>query len=176
MFMKELILYSDGGVVNNGNKDPNKPCYGSYCGIIVNKSYKEQKIFTGVKEDATNNQMELTGVMVGMEYIAKYMRTKFPSEQLNLTVISDSQYLIKGCNEWLPNWKRKGWRDCNRKIIKNLEMWKDIDKLLANKQINYNMKWVRGHSGKTVTLESNPDGYFNERCDTILTEGLKEYR
>lgn len=176
---KHLILYSDGGSVNNGKKEKDKPCYGSYCYIITtHKTHKITKQSTQIFEDVTNNQMELQGFIEGVKYIKHKLKMSHADYMIHLTVVSDSQYLIKGCSEWLNNWKRNGWKDSSKKPIKNMDTWKLIDKLInsSNNNIIFEFKWVRGHKGKSVTMEEDPDSYFNEMCDTLLSEELKPYR
>lgn len=173
---RKLILYSDGGVVNNGGKDKNKDIYGSYCFVLCNKNYDEVKVMCKVEKDVTNNIMELKGAMAGIKYIANIMKKKHSDELLDLVIISDSQYLIKGCSEWMPNWKKNKWKNSSRKIIENVDLWKEMDELLHNEQISFTFEWVRGHKGKSVRKEDDVNSYYNEMCDTILTEALKEYR
>ena len=176
--VKELLIYSDGGVINNGKKDKTKSVYGSYCSLIVLPKKKTiQKIFNKVEGDVTNNIMELKGAIVAMNYIVSKIATKHPEYSLHVTVISDSQYLIKGCSEWMYNWKKNGWKDSSKKPIKNKELWLQLIKLIKNEvDVTFEFKWVRGHKGKSVSIEEDSDSYFNEKCDTILSEALEPYR
>lgn len=174
--MKSITIYCDGGVTNNGKANKDRDQYGAYCSLLINSSSKDpQKIFTNVVKDASNNQMELQGAITPLLYLVKYVE-KSKEDMINVTIISDSQYLVKGCNEWLPNWKKRGWTDSNGKTIKNLEMWKLIDNLLSYNKLNITLKWVRGHKGKSTTYENDKDSFYNEMCDTLLTEELKPYR
>lgn len=173
--MKQVTIYSDGGSINNGYKDPDKPMYGAYCTVLVNNKQEVQKIICDIYEDATNNQMELFGAIQGIKYI-KNLMTKFPNEKIKITLCSDSQYLIKGCSEWMFGWKKRGWRNSSGEIIPNLNLWTIIDEYLNDRQFEFDFKWVKGHKGKSISLEENPDVYFNEMCDTELSNLLNKKR
>ena len=102
----------------------------------------------GGEDATTNNRMELLGVIEGLRYIiANY------TADIELEVFSDSQYVIKGLNEWYPAWAEKMARG---KAIKNQDLWKDI-KSLVDLFENIELKWVRGHAGHE----------HNERCDQL---------
>ena len=169
--MKELKIYSDGGSHNNGGKKKGEPVWGSYGAIIV----KDNKViykFQDFYENVTNNNMELFGFIKAYTEFLKRYKSK---DKYHITVISDSQYLIKGINEWLPGWKKRRWKNSSGNIIENLYMWKIIDKLLVyNPNIELEFVWQKGHKGKSVSLEENPDIYFNEMVDSMATESINE--
>ena len=85
--------------------------------------------------DTTNNRMALRSAI-------EPLRALRPPCRVHL--VSDSQYLVKGIVEWLPGWKRRGWK---RKAgaIENLELWQELDRLLARHDVR--PSWVRGHAG-----------------------------
>ena len=98
---------------------------------------------------STNNQMELQAVISGLSAL------KSPSE---VEVVTDSSYVAKGCAEWLPGWKRNGWRrkeGNSWKPVKNVELWQQLDELLTKHQVRF--KLIRGHAGHAE----------NERCDEL---------
>ena len=86
--------------------------------------------------DTTNNRMALQSAIVGLGLVRK--------RACRIQFVSDSQYLIKGMNEWLPGWKARGWR---RKggAIGNLELWKELDRAASAHTVEWS--WVRGHVG-----------------------------
>ncbi len=130
--MKKIHLYSDGSSLGN-------PGHGGYCAII---KYKEhEKIASGAVPNATNNQMELLAVIEGLKLL---------NEPCDVTVTSDSSYVVKGINEWLKNWIKK---DFNK--VKNPDLWKEY--ISASAQHKIYALWVRGHNGHEE----------NERCDKI---------
>ena len=167
--MKELFIYSDGGSFNNGKKDPNKPMYGSYGSIIV-KDNEVIKKYADWFENITNNQGELYGFIRAYVQFLKNYKSKDPYK---ITVVSDSQYLINGVNKYLNNWKKKNWKTASGDEVKNLDMWKIIDFLINfDPNITLEFVWQKGHKGKKVTKEENPNIFFNEMCDTLATEQI----
>jgi len=68
---------------------------------------------------------------------------------------SDSQYVLKGLNEWMPGWKKKGWRTASKQPVKNVDLWKRLDALKDAHEIRFH--WVKGHAG-------HPE---NERVDEL---------
>jgi ribonuclease HI len=74
-------------------------------------------------------------------------------------VYTDSQYLQKGISEWIFLWKKNGWRNSERKPVKNKDLWQKLDALadLVSK-LPINWEWVPGHSGNT----------YNEICDKMM--------
>jgi ribonuclease HI len=85
----------------------------------------------------TNNRMALAGAIASLEWIRRQWR------HARVTYVSDSEYLVKGMNEWLPAWKGRGWK---RKggPIENLELWQKLDQVTAAHAVVW--KWVRGHA------------------------------
>ena len=83
----------------------------------------------------TNNRMALISAILALGALRERCRVRF---------ISDSQYLVKGASEWMPAWKRKGWK---RKggAIENLDLWRRLDRIAARNEVTW--VWVRGHAG-----------------------------
>ena len=129
---KEVTLYSDGSSLGN-------PGPGGYGGILEFKG--KEREFWGGESHTTNNRMELRGVIEGLKLI---------KEPCDITVISDSSYVIKAINEWLVGWVRKGF-----KKVKNVDLWEEY--LEVSKPHNITGVWVRGHDGHEQ----------NERCDKL---------
>jgi ribonuclease HI len=112
---------------------------------------------SGGQQDTTNNQMELTAVVKGLEALKKPCRVE---------LFTDSVYVGKGMTEWMPKWKANGWRrreGSSWKPVKNEELWRQLDKLIANHQVKYTR--VAGHSG-------HPE---NERCDELAVDAYQRY-
>lgn len=86
---------------------------------------------------ATNNQGELTAVLELLR------ATAGAGEPVH--VLCDSQYTIKACTEWMPGWKRKGWRKADGKPVLNVEILKELDDALAGRKVTF--EWVHGHVG-----------------------------
>lgn len=116
---------------------------------------------TGVRREnkggdplTTNNKMELTGAIEALRLIP-------PGATVRL--MTDSQYVIKGITEWLPGWKRKGWRSTTGPV-KNKELWETLDAEVQKRSVQW--EWVRGHTG-------HPE---NERCDELANEAVAELK
>jgi len=92
--------------------------------------------------------MELTAVIRGLQVL------KQPSR---VTLIGDSQYVLKGLTEWMAGWKKRNWRTSAKKPVLNVDLWKQLDELAQKHTVE--IEWVRGHTG-------HPE---NERCDQLAT-------
>jgi ribonuclease HI len=79
-----------------------------------------------------------------------------------VVLTTDSQYVRKGITEWISGWKQRGWKTASKAPVKNAELWREIDALAAEHQIEW--RWVKGHSGHTE----------NERCDELANRGIDE--
>ncbi len=135
-------LFSDGAC--RGNPGP-----GGWAYILRHPATGTEKEGSGGQAETTNNQMELMAVIAGLEAL---------KNRSEVEVITDSNYVAKGCSEWLAGWKKNGWRRREGKTwkpVKNVELWQRLDQLLAAHQVRFT--WIRGHSG-------HPE---NERCDEL---------
>jgi ribonuclease HI len=129
---KQVTLYSDGSSLGN-------PGPGGYGGILEFNGHEKE--FWGGEPHTTNNRMELRGVIEGL---------KFMKEPCNITVISDSSYVVNAINSWLEGWIKKGF-----KKVKNVDLWEEY--LEYASPHNITGVWVRGHDGHEQ----------NERCDKL---------
>ena len=143
--MKTVEIYTDGACSGNPGK-------GGYASILVYKGV--EKIVSGSENETTNNRMELMAVIKGLSAL---------KEACIVNLYSDSSYVVNAFNEkWIDNWKSLGWRTANKKPIKNLDLWQELDKLFNIHKVNF-IK-VKGHS----------DNEYNNRCDKIaVSEYLK---
>lgn len=124
---------------------PGNPGAGGWGAIL---RYKEvEKELSGGEENTTNNRMELTAVIEALSALKK---------SCNISLYTDSQYVMNGVTEWMDNWKKKGWRTAHKnKGVKNIDLWQKLDELQQKHEIRW--IWVRGHNG-------HPE---NERCDAM---------
>lgn len=112
-----------------------------------------------IKNKPTSQIAELTAGIKGLNYVLTYLDV----DNIRVTVYSDSQYLVKGSNEWLWGWKNRSWKGSSGTTIKNLKYWQKIDELKSKfKKLRF--EWVRGHSG--VELNELVDGM----CQEVLEE------
>lgn len=136
-------LYTDGAC--SGNPGP-----GGW-GVVMRWNGHEKEL-SGHEEDTTNNRMELTAVIKGLEALNK---------PCTVEVYTDSKYVQQGVTEWLAGWKAKGWKTAAKKPVKNQDLWQELDELQAAHKISYH--WVKGHAG-------HPE---NERADSLATSAIR---
>jgi len=139
---KVVEIWTDGAC--KGNPGP-----GGWGALL--RQGRHEKEMCGGESATTNNRMELTGVIEALKAL------KRPCE---VVVHTDSQYVQKGMNEWLANWKRRGWRTADKKPVRNADLWQELDALVAQHQVEW--RWVRGHAG-------DPG---NERADALANQGV----
>ena len=143
--MDKVMLYTDGAC--SGNPGP-----GGYCAILTFGAHK--KIISGAEKNTTNNRMELSAVIKGLEALTR---------SCEVTVVSDSKYVCDAINQnWLKSWKAKGWKKSDGKAVLNPELWKKLDALLEKHDVTF--QWIKGHAGHP----------YNEECDRIAVEEYKK--
>jgi ribonuclease HI len=138
----QVVLFTDGAC--RGNPGP-----GGWAYILRHPSTGVEKEASGGAPQTTNNQMELQAVIEGLMALKR---------RSNVQVITDSMYVAKGAREWMPGWKRNGWRrrEKNRWApVKNVELWQSLDALLQKHEVRFTT--IPGHSGHVE----------NERCDEL---------
>lgn len=142
---KTVTIYTDGGC------DPN-PGVGGWGAVLLFDG--ERKELSGGEAHSTNNRMELTAAIEALAAL------KWSSRVILHT---DSEYLKKGFTEWMPKWRKNGWR---RKggVLKNVDLWKRLEELVAEHEVRW--EWVPGHAG----VEEN------ERCDELAAEAIQRLR
>ena len=143
--MTQLVeMYTDGACRGNPGK-------GGW-GVLLRYGEAEKALYGGEKLP-TNNRMEIPAVIKGLEALTKSCRIK---------ITTDSKYVLQGVTEWMPNWKKRNWRTANKKPVLNVELWQQLDELVAQHEIEWN--WVKGHSG-------HPE---NELADQLANQGVDE--
>ena len=144
--MKEVNLYTDGAC--RGNPGP-----GGY-GVILRYKQHEMEL-SGGAADTTNNRMELSAVIAGLEAL---------NEPCDVTLYSDSKYFIDAIEQgWAVKWKAKGWMRTSKEKALNPDLWEKILQLLDKH--NVELVWVKGHAGHKE----------NERCDQLAVAESKKY-
>lgn len=144
--MSETItIWTDGAC--SGNPGP-----GGW-GAILRVGGHETELSGGAPA-TTNNRMELTAAIMALESL------KGPSE---VDIHTDSQYVRGGVTGWIHGWKRNGWRTADKKPVKNIELWQQLDTATARHQIRWH--WVKGHAG-------HPE---NERADVLARQGMAPF-
>ncbi len=136
-----VTIYTDGAC------EPN-PGPGGWAALLRSAGHTKELI--GNEPDTTNNRMELTAAVRALEAL---------KQPCQVELHTDSEYLKRGITEWLPDWKRRGWK---RKAgsLANIDLWQALDALLNKHQIRWH--WVRGHAGNQ----------FNERVDILAHRSI----
>lgn len=143
--MKKVNIYTDGACKGN-------PGAGGWCAILEYDG--REKELCGGEKNTTNNRMELIAAIEGLGAL---------KEPCEVTLYSDSQYLVNAINKgWLANWKQKGWKKADKSAVLNDDLWKKLDYLLDIHSVTF--VWVKGHDGHA----------YNERCDTLASGKAEE--
>ncbi|XZE34228.1 ribonuclease HI [Pirellulaceae bacterium SH501] len=140
--LRRVQLYTDGAC--SGNPGP-----GGWAYVLRDIQSKKEREGSGAERETTNNRMELRAVIEGLKVLTRPCR---------VSLYADSQYVLNGLKQWMPNWKKNGWRrkDGSKWVeVKNADLWKELDQLKNIHQISFHH--VKGHSG-------HPE---NERCDEL---------
>ena len=140
--MNTVEIYTDGSC--RGNPGP-----GGWAALLTNAGH--ETVLQGAEPETTNNRMELTAAIRALESL---------KEPCAVTLYTDSEYVMKGINDWLPGWKARGWKTAAKKPVKNQDLWKALDAAVSVHRIAW--RWVRGHTG-------NPG---NERVDRLANEAI----
>ena len=133
----EVEIYSDGACLGN-------PGPGGWGAILMAKDKKKE--ISGSESDTTNNRMELTAVIEALKTLKKPAQVK---------LYTDSKYVIDGITKWIFSWKKTQWRNSNRKLVKNSDLWQNLDNEVQKHKIKW--IWVKGHSGN----------FYNELVDNL---------
>jgi ribonuclease HI len=135
-------MYTDGACKGN-------PGVGGW-GVLLEFDGLEKELCGGERL-TTNNRMELTAVIRGLQALKRHCKVQLHT---------DSKYVQQGITEWIHNWKKRGWRTADKKPVKNDDLWKTLDELAQQHDIEW--LWVKGHAGH--------DG--NERADELANRGV----
>lgn len=135
-------IYTDGAC--KGNPGP-----GGWGALLVFRG-QERELWGGEPE-TTNNRMELTAAIRALATLNRPCRVR---------LVTDSQYVMQGITEWLPNWKKRGWKTSTRQPVKNADLWQALDEQVQRHEVRW--EWVRGHNG-------HPG---NERADRLANCGV----
>ena len=144
---EKVIIYTDGACSRN-------PGPGGWGAILMYKENKKE--ISGGKKETTNNIMEITAVIEAL----KCLKTK-----CEVQVYSDSAYTVNAFNQgWIYNWIKNGWKSSNKEPVKNKELWQELYDLTKKHKVEF-IK-VKGHS----------DNEFNNRCDEMAREAIKNVK
>jgi len=131
----KIEIYTDGAC--SGNPGP-----GGWAAIILNDGKEKKRIFGGEKL-TTNNRMELTAAIKGLEY-SIHLDNERPSMIKKIIIYTDSTYLKNGITVWVKSWEKNNWKTADKKNVKNIDLWKQLKALIQSKDVDW--RWVKGHS------------------------------
>ncbi len=145
--MTEVVeIFTDGAC--RGNPGP-----GGWGAVLRYKG--TEKDLCGAEADTTNNRMELTAAIKALESLKRRCRVK---------LTTDSVYVKSGITEWMHRWKQKGWKTADKKPVKNIDLWQQLDQVTLQHDIEWH--WVKGHSGHREN--DRADALANLAIDTML--------
>lgn len=140
--LKKVEIFTDGAC--SGNPGP-----GGWGAILRYGSHEKE--LNGGESDTTNNRMEIKAVIEGLSNL---------KEKCQVTVYTDSKYVMDGVTKYMESWKTRGWKTADKKPVKNQELWLLLDKELQKHEVNW--VWVKGHNGHDE----------NERADRLAREAI----
>lgn len=143
--MKKVIIYTDGAC--SGNPGP-----GGWGAILMYKDNKKE--ISGGSNHTTNNIMEITAVLEALKTL---------KSDCEVEIYSDSAYVVNAFkNNWIKSWKSNGWINSKKEVVKNKELWIELDELV--KKYNAKFNKVKGHS----------DNEYNNRCDELARSEINK--
>ena len=138
-----INIYTDGACSGN-------PGIGGWGVVILDNS--KEILLNGGDQHTTNNKMELTAAIKALEYF---------EIKKELIIYTDSKYVKDGIELWITNWKKNGWKTSAKKLVKNKELWMQLDNLIHKHSVTW--EWVKGHSGFE----------FNEKADELARKYIE---
>lgn len=138
--MKRVEIFTDGAC--KGNPGP-----GGWGALL--RMGRHEKELVGGEPHTTNNRMEMTAVISALNALI---------EPCEVTLHTDSRYVIDGITKWVGGWKKRGWVNASKQPVKNADLWHDLIEAVARHKVTW--EWVKGHAG-------HPE---NERVDRIASD------
>lgn len=148
-----IEAYTDGAC--SGNPGP-----GAAAAILLayegSTLIKERELVSPVEPRSTNQRQELIGAIMVLDALSR--------PGVDVTIYSDSKYVIDGITSWIHGWKRNGWVNSQKQPVANAELWEQLDELVDRHNVKW--VWVKGHAGNK----------FNERCDRLAVAAIEAFR
>ena len=145
MIKKQVEIYTDGACSGN-------PGAGGWAAVLLYKDFKRE--ISGAEEQTTNNRMELTAIIKGLQML---------KEPCKVTVYSDSAYSVEPfLKNWIEGWIMRGWRTASKDDVKNVDLWKELLSLMQIHEVSF------------VKVKGHADNELNNRCDKLAVAAYKE--
>lgn len=145
--MSNVTIYCDGA--SKGN--PGRGGWG--CLLLCKEKNMRKELYGYGGDNVTNNQMEILAALKGLEALKL---------NCDVTLYTDSNYVVQGINSWLANWKATNWIGKGKKPIANRDLWEQLDAELSKHSVT--AVYVKGHSG----IEGN------EIADALANKAIAE--
>ena len=149
--MPQIFAFTDGAC--SGNPGPGG--WGALLQAREGEAVVRERELQGGEPMTTNNRMELLAAIGALEALER------PSE---VTVVTDSAYVKGGITEWLPGWKRRGWRTAAGEPVKNDDLWRRLEAAAGPHAVRW--AWIKGHAGHAE----------NERADALARAGMAPFK
>ena len=144
--LQKVEVFTDGACLGN-------PGPGGWAVLL--RAGTREKALVGAEAMTTNNRMELMAAIAGIEALKR---------ACTVDLTTDSQYVRRGVEEWMPRWKANGWKTSDKQPVKNRDLWERLDAALASHDVRWH--WVKGHAGHVE----------NERVDVLAREAAEAIR
>ncbi|MBO6945400.1 ribonuclease HI [Altererythrobacter sp.] len=142
--MRQVEIFTDGAC--KGNPGP-----GGWAALL--RMGKHEKELSGSEPETTNNRMEMTAVIRGLAAL---------TEPCDVSLYTDSKYVIDGITKWIEGWQKRGWKTAAKKPVLNEDLWRQMLDEVGRHKITWH--WVKGHNG-------HPE---NERVDQMASERAEQ--
>ena len=143
---KSVDIWTDGAC--SGNPGP-----GGWGAVL--RYGETEKELSGGEAATTNNRMELMAAIQALDAL---------KGRVNVTLHTDSKYVMDGVTKWIHGWKKNGWKTADKKPVKNDDLWKRLD--AARERHDVTWKWVKGHA----------DDVMNNRADELARGAIETVR
>ena len=140
----QYTIYTDGAC--SGNPGPGGG------GAVIFDETKKQHNISGKAKDTTNNRMELMAPIMALNEI---------KSKSDVVIFTDSTYVKNGITGWIKKWEKNGWKNSNKKPVKNKDLWIKLNNLCQKNKVIW--KWVKGHSNNK----------YNNLADILATKEIK---
>ena len=114
-----------------------------------------EKELSGGAAETTNNRMELSAAIAALSALKRPCK---------IDLHTDSQYVKGGITGWIHGWKKNGWKTADKKPVKNVDLWQQLDEALKRHDVAWH--WVRGHDGNVE----------NEKADLLARQGMAPFK
>ena len=143
---KSVDIWTDGAC--SGNPGP-----GGWGAVL--RYGETEKELSGGEAATTNNRMELMAAIQALDAL---------KGRVNVTLHTDSKYVMDGVTKWIHGWKKNGWKTADKKPVKNDDLWRRLD--AARERHDVTWKWVKGHA----------DDVMNNRADELARGAIESVR